>query len=110
MADGDSAARVTLAAVLERIPAPGAGQSVRSAEAFRHGSLLVKVYAPRGHDPQTPHRQDEIYIVMTGTGHFIEVQGTAEGAAFSRKEMDQLLDLAEKGISELIAMQKTALK
>ncbi|QIL69806.1 ribonuclease PH [Diaphorobacter sp. HDW4B] len=52
----------------------------------------------------------DMNVVMTGAGHFIEVQGTAEGAAFSRKEMDQLLDLAEKGISELIAMQKAALK
>ena len=52
----------------------------------------------------------DMNVVMTGAGHFIEVQGTAEGAAFSRKEMDQLLDLAEKGISELIAMQKQALQ
>jgi ribonuclease PH len=48
-------------------------------------------------------------VVMTGSGHFIEVQGTAEGAAFSRKEMDALLVLAEKGITELIDMQKQAL-
>jgi ribonuclease PH len=37
------------------------------------------------------------------------VQGTAEGAAFTRKEMDQLLALAEQGIAELIALQKAAL-
>ena len=51
----------------------------------------------------------DMNVVMTGAGHFIEVQGTAEGAAFSRKEMDQLLNLAEKGISELIALQNQAL-
>jgi ribonuclease PH len=48
----------------------------------------------------------DMNVVMTGAGSFVEVQGTAEGAAFSRKEMDQLLVLAEKGIAELIALQK----
>jgi ribonuclease PH len=48
-------------------------------------------------------------VVMTEAGHFVEVQGTAEGAAFTRKEMDQLLALAEQGIAELIALQKAAL-
>ena len=51
----------------------------------------------------------DMNVVMSSAGHFIEVQGTAEGVAFSRKEMDQLLDLAEKGIGELIEMQKKAL-
>jgi ribonuclease PH len=46
---------------------------------------------------------------MTGAGHFVEVQGTAEGAAFSRQEMDLLLGLAEKGIAELITLQQQAL-
>ena len=47
--------------------------------------------------------------VMTEAGHFVEVQGTAEGAAFTRKEMDQLLALAEHGIRDLVAAQKAAL-
>ncbi|WP_290869272.1 ribonuclease PH [Aquabacterium sp.] len=51
----------------------------------------------------------DMNVVMTGAGHFVEVQGTAEGAAFSRTEMDQLLTLAEQGIRELIAAQATAL-
>jgi ribonuclease PH len=51
----------------------------------------------------------DMNVVMTGAGHYVEVQGTAEGAAFSRKEMDALLVLAEKGIADLIAMQKRAL-
>jgi ribonuclease PH len=51
----------------------------------------------------------DMNVVMTGAGHFIEVQGTAEGAAFSRKEMDALLALAEKGIADLVALQKKAL-
>ena len=51
----------------------------------------------------------DMNVVMTGAGHYVEVQGTAEGAAFSRAEMDRLLELAEKGIGELIAMQKQSL-
>jgi ribonuclease PH len=49
-------------------------------------------------------------VVMLGNGNFVEVQGTAEGHAFSRAEMDELLGLAHKGITELISMQSQALK
>ena len=51
----------------------------------------------------------DMNVVMTGAGHFVEVQGTAEGAAFTRAEMDALLALAEKGISELMALQLQSL-
>ncbi|MDP1791201.1 MAG: ribonuclease PH [Methylibium sp.] len=51
----------------------------------------------------------DMNVVMTGAGHFIEVQGTAEGAAFSRAEMDRLLALAEAGIRDLVAAQRAAL-
>jgi ribonuclease PH len=51
----------------------------------------------------------DMNVVMTGAGHFVEVQGTAEGAAFTRHEMDVLLALAEKGIGELVALQRQAL-
>ena len=51
----------------------------------------------------------DMNVVMTGAGGFVEVQGTAEGAPFSRTEMNGLLDLAQKGIVELIAHQKAAL-
>lgn len=51
----------------------------------------------------------DMNVVMTGAGNFVEVQGTAEGAAFTRAEMDTLLALAEKGIQELIVMQSLAL-
>ena len=46
---------------------------------------------------------------MTENGHFIEVQGTAEGAAFDRATMNKLLDLAHDGIVDLIALQKQVL-
>jgi ribonuclease PH len=51
----------------------------------------------------------DMNVVMTGAGHFVEVQGTAEGVAFSRAEMNALLELAEKGIGELITLQNEAL-
>ena len=51
----------------------------------------------------------DMNVVMTGSGGFVEVQGTAEGTPFSRAEMDRLLALAEKGIRELNALQKAAL-
>ena len=51
----------------------------------------------------------DMNVVMTGAGGFVEVQGTAEGAAFSRDEMSQLLALADKGIRELVAAQRAAL-
>jgi ribonuclease PH len=50
----------------------------------------------------------DMNVVMTGAGHFVEVQGTAEGVAFTRAEMDALLALAEKGIGELMALQNDA--
>jgi ribonuclease PH len=50
----------------------------------------------------------DMNVVMTGAGGFVEVQGTAEGAPFSRHEMDTLVALAERGIGELIAQQRAA--
>jgi ribonuclease PH len=51
----------------------------------------------------------DMNVVMTATGGFVELQGTAEGATFSRAEMDALLVLAGKGIGELVAAQRRAL-
>ncbi|MBE0620186.1 MAG: ribonuclease PH [Burkholderiales bacterium] len=51
----------------------------------------------------------DMNVVMTGSGGFVEVQGTAEGAPFSRQDMDALLMLAQNGIAQLVAMQKKAL-
>jgi ribonuclease PH len=50
--------------------------------------------------------ETDMNVVMTESGKFIEVQGTAEGEAFSRAELDALLVLAEKGINELVALQR----
>jgi ribonuclease PH len=51
----------------------------------------------------------DMNVVMNDAGHYIELQGTAEGDAFDRATMNQLLDLAEAGIQALITQQKTAL-
>ncbi|MGZ5241036.1 MAG: ribonuclease PH [Caldimonas sp.] len=51
----------------------------------------------------------DMNVVMTASGGFVELQGTAEGATFSRLEMDALLGLAAKGIGELVAAQRQAL-
>ena len=52
---------------LARLPRP---EGERFVELFDHGSLSVELYAPRGHDPQTPHTQDEVYVVAAGHGQF----------------------------------------
>ncbi len=51
----------------------------------------------------------DMNVVMTGIGNFVEVQGTAEGHAFTRAEMDALLNLAQGGIAQLVGMQRAAL-
>ncbi len=51
----------------------------------------------------------DMNVVRTGKGGFVELQGTAEGEPFSRAQMDGLVELANKGIDELISMQKDAL-
>ena len=54
--------------------------------------------------------ETDMNVVMNNAGHFIEVQGTAEGHAYSRDEMNAMLDLAAKGINEIIAIQDETLK
>jgi len=51
----------------------------------------------------------DMNVVMTGSGRFVEVQGTAEGMPFTRNELDDLIGLAEKGIGELFALQREVL-
>jgi mannose-6-phosphate isomerase-like protein (cupin superfamily) len=68
MSNQSSCQRFRLGEALARLPGP---QGERSVALFEHGSLVVKLYAPRGSDPQTPHSQDEIYVVAQGTGDFV---------------------------------------
>ena len=59
--------------------------------------------------PEDSACDTDMNVVMTGAGGFVEVQGTAEGAAFTRAEMDRLLELAGHGIGQLVELQKQAL-
>jgi mannose-6-phosphate isomerase-like protein (cupin superfamily) len=58
---------LTVSQGLTRLPSP---EGERFVELFRHGTLAVELYAPRGDDPQTPHTRDEVYVVAQGSGYF----------------------------------------
>jgi len=60
--------------------------------------------------PEDSNAETDMNVVMNDQGHYIEVQGTAEGHAFSRDEMNQMLDLADHGIKQLLSAQQQALK
>ena len=60
--------KFTVADALARVPGP---KGERFAQAFARGTLELEIYAPRGSDPQQPHRKDELYLVVTGTGTFL---------------------------------------
>jgi mannose-6-phosphate isomerase-like protein (cupin superfamily) len=59
--------QLTLPEGLNRLPGP---HGERFVELFRHGTLSVELYAPRGRDPQSPHTRDEVYVVAQGAGQF----------------------------------------
>jgi RimJ/RimL family protein N-acetyltransferase len=63
----DTGSRFTVEEALARLPGP-AGE--RFVAILQRGTLEVELYAPRGHDPQTPHRRDEVYVVARGRGIF----------------------------------------
>jgi mannose-6-phosphate isomerase-like protein (cupin superfamily) len=64
----DMQRRVTVEEAMARVPSP---DGKRFATVLEHGSLTVEIYAPRGVDPQQPHTRDEAYIVVQGSGEFI---------------------------------------
>ena len=59
--------------------------------------------------PEDSNAETDMNVVMNSAGHFIEVQGTAEGHAFTREEMNDMLALAEKGINEIVVKQSEIL-
>jgi mannose-6-phosphate isomerase-like protein (cupin superfamily) len=65
---GGRGARVTLAEALSRVPSH---DGKRFAGVLAHGSLEVEIYAPKGSDPQQPHTRDELYVVVSGRGQFV---------------------------------------
>ncbi|MGD2071802.1 MAG: ribonuclease PH, partial [Gemmatimonadota bacterium] len=56
--------------------------------------------------PEDSSAQVDMNVVATGSGRLVEVQGTAEGHPFTRKEMDRLIDLALAGVAELVEIQR----
>lgn len=70
MATPASPIRVTVEEAAARLPHQDESP-LRVATSLKRGSLLVKLYAPRGHDPQSPHTQDELYVVVSGRGEFV---------------------------------------
>jgi mannose-6-phosphate isomerase-like protein (cupin superfamily) len=65
---GTGRRRATVEGALELLPGPG---GERFARVLEHGSMEVEVYAPRGSDPQTPHDRDELYVIVRGSGEFV---------------------------------------
>ena len=66
--------RHTVAALIQSLPGPVTAkwpQGERFVRALAHGSMSVELYAPEGHDTQTPHEQDELYFVVSGCGEFV---------------------------------------
>ena len=74
-----------------------------SANAGQHQAILDLDYI------EDSSCETDMNVVMTGSGAFIEIQGTAEGTPFSRADMDTLMGLAENGVRELVIAQKKAL-
>jgi mannose-6-phosphate isomerase-like protein (cupin superfamily) len=71
MSEGDTSTwrrRATVAEAMGRLPGLG---GERFAEVLEHGRMEVEIYAPRGTDPQTPHTRDELYVVVSGNGTFL---------------------------------------
>ena len=75
--------RITLDEALALLPTP---DGKRSAAVFEHGTLQVKLYAPRGSDPQSPHARDELYVVARGEGWFVTEELTGERSGEPNKE------------------------
>lgn len=59
---------LTIANALSQLPSASGDPFV---SLFNHGTLEIEIYAPKGHDPQQPHEKDEVYIIATGSGWFV---------------------------------------
>ena len=96
---------VALADAIASIPAPGALIGMVSSVSvgiYKGTPVLDLDYA------EDSNAETDMNVVMNESGHFVEVQGTAEGHAFRREEMNSMLDLASDGIRELLELQTSA--
>ncbi len=80
--------KITAAELMRRMPGPVTPKWPKGepfAVGLRHGSMLVELFAPAGVDAQTPHAQDELYFIHSGTGTFVldgELLRFAPGTCF----------------------------
>ncbi|MCU7891045.1 MAG: ribonuclease PH [Candidatus Thiodiazotropha sp. (ex Ustalcina ferruginea)] len=98
----DAIAHTRELGLLEKDPILGMVASV-SVGVFKGTPVLDLDY------PEDSNAETDMNVVMNEEGGFIEVQGTAEGAAYNRNELNAMLDLAHQGIAEIIAIQRTTL-
>lgn len=66
--------KLSVAQLLKQLPEPPSEkypEGVPFVKAFAHGTMSIELFAPRGEDLQTPHEQDEIYVVVSGSGEFV---------------------------------------
>jgi ribonuclease PH len=89
--------------MIEKIPVKD------SVAAISVGKVEGKVLLDLNYEEDSRAEVD-MNVVMTGNGKFVEIQGTAEEAAFTKKEMDELTRIAQKGIKELTRIQKKSLE
>jgi mannose-6-phosphate isomerase-like protein (cupin superfamily) len=71
MSDAFFAGKEKWKVTIEEAKAAPIPEGARSSLLMRHGTMLLRYYAPKGRDAQTPHDQDELYIVASGTGTFV---------------------------------------
>ena len=89
--------------LLDRIPLTGSVAAV--SVGLLNGKALLDLCYEEDHRAEV-----DFNVVMTGNGRFVEVQGTAEGKAFTQAQLDRLLALARMGIERLTAMQRETLR
>jgi len=89
--------------LIEKIPIKG------SVAAISVGKVDGKVLLDLNYEEDSRAEVD-MNVVMTGDGKFVEIQGTAEESVFTRREMDELTRIAQKGIKQLIRIQKNVLE
>jgi mannose-6-phosphate isomerase-like protein (cupin superfamily) len=100
----------SLPALLARLPRPASvdwPDGEPFIDAMRHGTMSLEIFAPRGADHQTPHEQDEVYIVASGTARFDHagaVASVAEGDAFfvPAGEPHHFLDMSEDFVTWVV--------
>jgi len=101
---------VALADALAKIPAVTLSAVLRDCVAAISVGIVAGQSVLDLNYPEDSNAEVDMNVVMTGAGEFVEVQGTAEQVAFSKRRLDELLGLAEHGIRQLVALQRRALE